>query len=112
MSEFRVGEQAVGNETAASRTTAADEVVHDDTKIIETDVCELRTPGAVARRPDIRGAGPELLIYANETPRRQFDTSLSYVKLIGVGYSAGRDQNVRRFESALARSITNLKFQT
>src|SRR4029077_8101511 len=92
--QLRVGEQAVRDEPAAGSPIAAGEIVQDDATIVLADVRELRTAGAFARSPDVRGAGLKSVVNADVAARIQLDTCLDHIQPVRVGRSAGRHQDV------------------
>ena len=108
--QLRIGEQAIGDEAAVRGTPATGEVVMDNAKIVEADVRELRTAGAIAHCPDIGSASLELLVDANVAARIQINGCFGQVQPIRVRRSAGRHEDVGGFESSLGNPRAHLEF--
>ncbi len=105
--QFRVGEQAVGDESAPRGAVAARQVIQHDAAIVFADVGELRTAGGFARRPDVRRGRLQFVVDANIAALVQFDARGGQVEPIGVERAAGRDQDIGGCERLLRLSAAN-----
>ncbi len=99
MGQWRIGEQAVRNDTIPRRAASAGEVVLDDPKVVDGDVREVRAAGTFADRPDIGGRRLQPLIHTDIAASIQFDASFLESDSGGVRDAPRRDQNVASLES-------------
>ena len=71
-------------------------------KIVESHVGELRTPGALAHRPYTWRGCLETIIHSNVAAVVEFDASLLQSKILRVRDPAGRNKDIGTFEQPLA----------
>src|SRR5215475_15946146 len=103
MGQLRIGEQAIRNETIPRRAAAAGEVVLNDPKVVDGDVCEVRAAGTFADRPDIGGRRLQPLIHTDIAASIQFDASFLESDPGRVWNAPRGDHNVAAFELLLSR---------
>lgn len=72
----------------------AGEVVADHTKVVKSNVRELRTAGTVSHRPDIGGRRLELFVNLHETSVISLDTGQLQADAVCVWRATARDQQM------------------
>jgi hypothetical protein len=65
---------------------------------------------AIAHRPDVGSSGFEALVDLNESLGREANFGLFESDAVGVGSSAGGDEEIRCFECALAVGVFDVQF--
>ena len=75
MREFRIGKKAIRNFTARRHAVAACQVGMDNTKIVNTNVRELRATCHLTDRPNTGRSRLESIVDPAVTPVRQLDAS-------------------------------------
>src|SRR5262249_35231311 len=84
----------------------------NDPKIIQRDMGELRTAGALTDRPHVRSACLEAIVHQNVAPGVQLHPSGFETDSSGVGSAARGDQDVAAGNGGLARRRANQQVDT
>ena len=101
VSEWRLGEHAVGNQPIARAAVATGQIVPDDPKVVDRDVRKLRAAGAFPDRPDIGRRRLQPVIDANVAVSVQLDAGLLEPDPGGIGNAPRRDQDVAALDLLL-----------
>ena len=101
MSQWRVGEHAVGNQPIARAAVAASEIVPDGSKVILGYVRELWATGAFPDGPDLGRARLQPLVNANVAMTVHLNTGLLKPDPGGVRNAPRRDQDVAALDVLL-----------
>src|SRR5208282_233812 len=107
--ERRVGKHAVGDQPASSGAITTGQVVADDAEIVERDVVELRTPGALANRPYIGRARLEPVIDRDISATVDCDAREFKSDPGSIWGASCRDQDVAALNGLLASDRPNLQ---
>src|SRR5580692_900648 len=97
VSEFRIGKQTIRNLPASRHAVAASYIGMDDTKIVDTDVGELRATRNLTDRPHARRSGLQSFVDLDVSMVRQFDSSQFQSKPLGIWGASCRYQHMTAF---------------
>jgi hypothetical protein len=102
-SQWRLGEHAIGHQTAARAAVGTGQIVPGDPKIVDRDVSKLRAAGALADRPDIGRRRLQPVIDTDIAVCVQLDAGFLKPDAGGIGNAPCRGQDVAALDLLLAR---------
>src|SRR5262249_19363950 len=106
--QFGVGKHAEGDEAIAVGPIAAAQVRVNNAVVVEADVRELRTPRAIAHRPDAFRGCFQPLVSLDLAAVVELNAHSIEVDPVAVCLTAGRDEKIGALKSAITARVVHI----